>query len=62
MTFATISDVRNWVDAATANWDDRTDDQIAELTDYVLGGIEYGRDATEFLESLPDNLAELLDD
>jgi hypothetical protein len=60
--FTTIKDVRNWVDSATSNWDDRTDEQVSELVDIVRSNINYGQDASEYLESLPDNLADLLDD
>lgn len=60
MRFTTIRDIRNWVDSATCNWDDRTDDEVSRLTDYIRDNIDYGVDASEFLESLPDNLADLL--
>lgn len=60
--FSSISDIRNWVDMATANWDDRTDEQVDELVAIICGNIDYGRDASEYLDSLPDNLADLLDD
>jgi hypothetical protein len=59
-TFTSIKDVRNWVDTATANWDDRTEEQTEHLTRYILTHTTYGRDATAFLESLPENLADLL--
>ena len=59
--FTTINDVRNWVDTATSSWDDRTEEQVETLTRHIRDNIEYGRDATEFLGTLPDNLADLLD-
>lgn len=60
--FTTITDIRKWVDSATANWDDRTDEQVDTLVGIIRDNITYGRDASEYLESLPDNLADLLDD
>ncbi len=60
-TFTTINDIRNWVDTATSNWDDRTDEQVDTLTRYIRSNVDYGRNADEFLETLPDNLADLLD-
>ena len=60
-TFTTISDIRNWVDSATTNWDDRTDEQVDFLVDHIHANTDYGRDAEDFLATLPDNLADLLD-
>lgn len=60
-TFTTINDIRNWVDSATANWDDRTADQIETLTGIIRANVDYGRGADEYLATLPDNLADLLD-
>ena len=57
----TMNDLRNWVDSATSNWESRTDadiDAIAraiQATDHPA----WGRDWSEFLESLPD-LADFL--
>jgi hypothetical protein len=61
VTFTTISDIRNWVDSATTNWDDRTDEQVDSLVGYIHANIDYGRDAEDFLATLPDNLADLID-
>ena len=58
--FTTVTDVHNWVDSATSNWDGRTDDQVEYLVGLIVGNIDYGRDCSEYLDSLPENLADLL--
>ena len=60
-TFTTITDIRNWVDSATSSWDNRTTEQVETLTSIIRANVDYGRDADEYLATLPDNLAELLD-
>ena len=42
--------------------DGRTDDQVATLVDHIRSNVDYGRDADEYLATLPDNLADLLDE
>lgn len=60
--FTTINDIRNWVDSATVSWDDRTAEQVETLAGIIRANVEYGCDADDYLETLPDNLADLLDD
>jgi hypothetical protein len=60
--FTTITDIRNWVDTATSNWADRTDDQVNRIVGVIRDNTDYGRGADDYLETLPDNLADLLDD
>jgi hypothetical protein len=61
-TITTRRDLRNWVDSATTNWEDRADADVDALVVAILGREDcprYGQSWTDFLESLPD-LADLL--
>jgi hypothetical protein len=60
-TITTKRDLRNWVDAATHDWDGRTDADVDAITDAIqaMNHPQWGADWTEFLESLPE-LTELL--
>jgi hypothetical protein len=60
--FKTIGDIFQWVDHQTSNWDGRTDEQVAELVAIIRNNITYHEDASKYLATLPDNLADLLDD
>lgn len=61
-TITTRRDLRNWVDTSTTNWDDRTDEQVDQITDSIRGMDHpaWGTDWTEFLSELPDDLTEML--
>ena len=60
-TMTTKRDLRNWVDAATTNWDGRTDDDLDAITDAIqaIGHPQWGTDWSEWLAALPE-LTELL--
>lgn len=62
ITITTRNDLRNWVDQATANWDCRTGDDVDAITNAIQGSDHprWGSDWREFLDSLPDDLSELL--
>ena len=53
----TVRDLRNWVDAATTNWDGRTDADIEKIVDHIRSQDHcpaWGRDWTEYLASFDD--------
>ena len=61
--FSTVRDLRNWVDGVTVNWPDRTDEVLNELTEAIraMDHPAWGDDWTDFLDSLPENLFELVE-
>lgn len=63
-TMTTVRDLRNWVDSVTCSWDDRTDADVETIVDVIrsMDRPAWGTDWREFLDSLPENLADLLDD
>jgi hypothetical protein len=58
----TKTDLRNWVDSATANWHERTDEDVDTITDALqsLDHPRWGSDWSDFLESC-DELSVWLD-
>jgi hypothetical protein len=58
----TKTELRNWVDSATTNWDGRSDEMLSDLVDALQASDHpaWGTDWSEWLDALPD-LTELLD-
>lgn len=60
-TITTVRDLRNWVHAATCNWHNRDEDMFNRLVDAIAADSpDWGDDWSEYLDSLPDNLADML--
>lgn len=60
-TFTTVSDLRLWVSERVGELE--THDEVDQITDVIHGMDNFpnwGEDASEFLETLPDDLSKLL--